>query len=105
MSEQNAPRRHEPITRLLAIHGKVQGVWYRASAQAEATRLGLRGWVRNRHEGWVEALVIGTQSAIDEFIDWAHQGPPKAEVARIEISAADEAVIEDIEGFEQRPSP
>ena len=104
MSEHNAPRRQETIAWRLAIHGKVQGVWYRASAQAEATRLGLRGWVRNRHEGWVEALVIGAQSAIDEFIDWAHQGPPKAEVARIEISAADEADVDDIEGFEQRPS-
>ena len=43
MSEQNAPRRPERIACLLAIHGKVQGVCYRASAQAEATRLGLRG--------------------------------------------------------------
>ena len=104
MSEQNTPRRHENIACLLAIHGKVQGVCYRASAQAEATRLGLRGWVRNRHQGWVEALVLGTQPAIDEFIDWAHQGPPKAEVARIEISAADAADIDGIVGFGQRPS-
>ncbi|MHB1375312.1 MAG: acylphosphatase, partial [Thauera sp.] len=68
---------------------------------AEATRLGLRGWVRNRHEGWVEALVIGPQARIDDFIDWARQGPPKAEVARIEISAAD---VDAVEGFEQHPT-
>ena len=43
MSEQNAPRHPQTIAWRLAIHGKVQGVWYRASAQAEATRLGLRG--------------------------------------------------------------
>lgn len=99
MPELKDPSSQDRIARLLAIHGKVQGVWYRASAQAEATRLGLRGWVRNRHEGWVEALVIGPQPLIDEFIDWARQGPPKAQVASVEISAADE---EDVEGFEQR---
>lgn len=87
--------------RLLAIHGKVQGVWYRASAQAEATRLGLRGWVRNRHDGTVEALVIGPAPRIEDFIDWACRGPPKAQVTRIEISTADE---EPTNGFEQRPT-
>jgi acylphosphatase len=101
MPEEKDTLPQESVTRRLAIHGKVQGVWYRASAQAEATRLGLRGWVRNRREGWVEALVVGPQPAIDGFIDWARQGPPKAEVARIEISAADE---ETLEGFEQRPT-
>lgn len=101
MSDLNDPPSEGAVARLLAIHGKVQGVWYRASAQAAATRLGLRGWVRNRHEGWVEALVIGPQARIDDFIDWARQGPPKADVARIEISAAD---ADAVEGFEQRPT-
>lgn len=101
MPDARDPQAQETVARLLAIHGKVQGVWYRASAQAEATRLGLRGWVRNRHEGWVEALVIGPQPLIEDFIDWARQGPPKAQVARIEISVADG---DNIEGFEQRPT-
>jgi len=91
----------EIVARRLSIHGRVQGVWYRASAQAEAGRLGLRGWVRNRHDGSVEAVVIGMQTAINDFIDWAQLGPPKAQVLRIEISAADE---EPTEGFEQRPT-
>ena len=56
---------------------------------------------RNRHDGSVEALVIGIQAAIDDFIDWAQVGPPKAQVLRIEISVADE---EPTDGFEQRPS-
>ena len=91
----------EIVARRLSIHGRVQGVWYRASAQTEASRLGLRGWVRNRHDGSVDALVIGIQAAIDDFIDWAQVGPPKAQVLRIEISVADE---EPTDGFEQRPS-
>ena len=89
------------ITRHLRIHGRVQGVYYRASMVEAARRLGLRGWVRNRHDGSVEALVIGIQAAIDDFIDWAQVGPPKAQVLRIEISVADE---EPTDGFEQRPS-
>ncbi|WP_341643688.1 acylphosphatase [Thauera sp. SDU_THAU2] len=98
MPEQDQP---QTAARLLRIHGKVQGVWYRAGAQAEATRLGLCGWVRNRLDGSVETLLIGPLPAVDAFIGWAHQGPPKARVARIDVSAADE---EAVNGFEQRPT-
>jgi acylphosphatase len=79
----------ESITRRLLIHGKVQGVWYRASAQTEALKLKLSGWVRNLHSGDVEALVSGPEDAVDAFIDWARQGPPAARVLRVEVSAAD----------------
>ena len=77
------------ISRRLLIVGRVQGVWYRASAKAEADRLALHGWARNLRDGSVEALVAGPEEAIERFIDWAYQGPPKAQVERIEISAAD----------------
>jgi acylphosphatase len=87
MSDQsNLP---EPVTRQLIIHGKVQGVYYRASAQNEALKLKLHGWVRNLAGGEVEALVSGPPDAVDAFIDWARQGPPAARVDRIEIAAAD----------------
>lgn len=90
------------VTRRLAIHGRVQGVWYRASATMQAQALGLRGWVRNRLDGSVEALVIGPSSAVEAFVAWAYEGPPKAEVTRIDITVA--IVEEAIAGFEQRPT-
>lgn len=90
------------VARRLAIHGRVQGVWYRASAKAEAQRLGLRGWVRNRLDGSVEALVIGPPDAVEAFVAWAYEGPPKAEVTRIDITV--EVVEEAVAGFEQRPT-
>lgn len=81
-------RKHsEPVARQLLIVGRVQGVWYRASAEQEATRLGLSGWVRNTRDGSVEALVAGAEEAVEAFVDWARQGPPAAKVERIEIAA------------------
>ena len=79
----------EPIAHHLLIHGKVQGVYYRASAEAEALRLGLSGWVRNRFSGQVEAVASGPRDKVETFIDWAHAGPPAAEVTHIEISSAE----------------
>jgi acylphosphatase len=89
------------ITRRLSIHGKVQGVYYRASAQTEGTRLHLRGWVRNRHDGSVEALVSGPAPVVEEFITWARNGPPAARVDRIDISDAEPPAAE---SFAVRPS-
>lgn len=79
----------EPITRHLLIHGKVQGVYYRASAEQEALLLGLSGWVRNLFSGEVEAVVHGPEEQVEAFIDWARSGPPAAEVTRVEISSAE----------------
>lgn len=87
-------------TRHLQIHGRVQGVWFRDSMCREAERLGVTGWVRNRRDGTVEAVVQGEAAAVQAIVDWTHRGPPKAEVLRVEI---DEAGGE-FSGFEQRPS-
>lgn len=69
--------------RLLRIHGHVQGVGYRNALHAQATRLGLAGWVRNRSDGSVEALVAGPVDALETLIAWARRGPPAARVAEL----------------------
>ena len=92
------PEMSNTIARLLRIHGRVQGVYYRASPVQQAERLGVRGWVRNRADGSVEALVQGTPHAVQALIDWAHQGPSRAQVERVVVS---EAPAEALPGFTQ----
>ncbi|WP_374487001.1 acylphosphatase [Zoogloea sp.] len=75
--------------RLLRIHGSVQGVGYRNAFHAQALHLGLAGWVRNRSDGTVEALVAGPAAAIDTIIEWARRGPPAARVSRVEWETVD----------------
>ena len=69
----------------LRITGKVQGVWYRASSRDKAAELGLAGFVRNDPDGSVYAEVEGPPAAVDRFIDWAKNGPPRAEVEEVEV--------------------
>jgi acylphosphatase len=73
----------------LRVHGRVQGVWFRASAVTEAEHLGLRGWVRNLSDGSVEAHVQGAAAAIDDLIAWCRVGPSGAEVTEVEVAATD----------------
>jgi acylphosphatase len=67
------------------ITGRVQGVFYRASAQQEGMRLSLLGEVRNLPDGSVEAVVEGPRERIEEFIDWCKRGPPSAEVEDVRV--------------------
>lgn len=78
-------------TVLLRIHGRVQGVAYRAQMQREAHALGLSGWVRNRGDGTVEACVWGPQAQVQRLLDWAQRGPPGARVERVERVATEPA--------------
>jgi acylphosphatase len=89
------------IARLVRISGRVQGVWYRGWTREEAVRRGLKGWVRNRRDGSVEALFCGPAVAVEEMIGACRQGPPSAEVVNVEIEAV-EAPQQG--GFEQRPT-
>jgi len=57
------------------ISGRVQGVWFRASAKQTAEQLGLTGWVRNTADGNVEAIFEGEEDIVKEMIDWCHCGP------------------------------
>lgn len=67
------------------IYGKVQGVNYRSSMQDEAFRIGLSGWVRNRRDGTVEALLCGALGEIELMLQWARAGPPLSRVERVEV--------------------
>jgi acylphosphatase len=86
----------------LRIHGRVQGVFYRAWTVRTARELGLAGWVRNRADGSVEALVQGEPVQVRQLAELARTGPPHAAVERIE--AADAEVDRGLETFEQRPT-
>lgn len=76
------------ITIHLRIEGTVQGVGYRDAMCREARRLEIAGWVRNRMDGAVEAIVQGTPEAVAAMLEWAGQGPPAACVRRVKTSSA-----------------
>jgi acylphosphatase len=67
------------------VTGRVQGVSYRASAAAEARRLGLAGWVRNRADGSVELEVEGPDERVGALLEWCEHGPPAAKVERVAV--------------------
>lgn len=92
-----------PVTRKIRVSGRVQGVGFRATLRREARRAGVTGWVRNRADGTVEALLHGPPAAVESVIAWARRGPPGARVSDIDITpgAAGEAAPTD---FEQRPT-
>ena len=91
----------ERIARRLTVHGRVQGVWFRESMRQEAERLGIGGWVRNRLDGTVEALVEGDAPAVQAITDWARRGPRDAEVSGVDIS--DERAT-GLSRFEKQPT-
>ena len=86
----------------LVIRGKVQGVWFRNWTVGEAKALGLDGWVRNRADGSVEALISGPGTALRNMVARCHDGPPLARVDEIEEHTAER--LPSGSGFEQRPS-
>ncbi len=69
----------------IVVSGRVQGVWFRQSAADEARRLGVRGWVRNRADGAVEAEAEGQRVAVEAFVLWCHRGPPAADVDDVSV--------------------
>ena len=87
--------------RRLRIHGFVQGVGYRWALVREAESLGASGWVRNRFDGTVEALVCGDDATVARLIAWARIGPDGADVSRVEVELAEDAPAF---GFHQQPS-
>ncbi len=87
-----------PAARFL-VDGQVQGVFFRASTQARALELGLRGHARNLEDGRVEVVAEGDASALDALAEWLRRGPPAARVDRV---TREEIAERAISGFERR---
>ena len=80
----------------LTIKGKVQGVFYRATAKDVADLLGIKGWVKNLPDNNVEITVSAAEDVLQKFIGWCKQGPPKA---RVEDVIVEELDLEEFSGF------
>ncbi|HKV14946.1 MAG TPA: acylphosphatase [Reyranella sp.] len=86
----------------LTITGRVQGVGYRDWVVDTGQRLGLTGWVRNRGDGAVEALIVGEDAVVGTMIDACRQGPPLARVDEIDVEPVDLDILP--EGFKRLPT-
>ena len=84
----------------LEILGRVQGVGFRYAMVQEAARLGVSGWVRNRRDGSVEAVVQGDDAGVGALRAWAERGPPGAHVSAVTASPAEGSFVH----FELRPT-
>jgi acylphosphatase len=74
----------------MIVSGRVQGVFYRASAKQLADELNICGWIKNTPDGNVEILATGDRSDLIQFVNWCKQGPPKADVKNVSIENKEE---------------
>jgi acylphosphatase len=88
------------VTQHLRISGRVQGVGFRHYMTRQARGLGVTGWVHNRHDGSVEAMVQGTEDAVARLIEWARSGPPSARVTDVQVTEGSGSYTT----FETRPT-
>ncbi|NMT64806.1 acylphosphatase [Marinobacter orientalis] len=89
---------HQRLT--MRISGKVQGVYYRASAAEKAEELGVTGYAKNLPDGRVEVIAEGPQTALASLQRWCNDGPPAADVDRVD--ATEGPATGEFTGFETR---
>ena len=93
-----------PMTSHLRITGRVQGVGYRDALRSEALARGISGWVRNRRDGTVEAVLQGDRAAVEALVAWARRGPPAARVTGIDEQLAQGELDRSYSGFDFLPT-
>lgn len=97
MSETDKPQ----VQQLRAVvHGRVQGVGFRATTISRARALGLRGWVRNQYDGTVETVAVGEKALLDQFLAFLHEGPPAARVEYVNTHWSE--TVEQFPNFDMR---
>ncbi len=79
----------EKVRARVIIEGRVQGVFFRYHTQEMADRLGVKGWVKNRRDGCVEAVFEGDRETVDRVIEWCHRGPSEAKVTKASVTWED----------------
>lgn len=92
------------LTIHLRITGRVQGVGFRDALRQQARRLGTNGWVRNRRDGSVEALVQGPREAVEALVAWSRRGPPAARVDELRSVPAAGELDRRYQGFDWLPT-
>ena len=73
------------VRRRVVVHGRVQGVFFRAQCADAAQALGVAGWVSNEPEGTVQAVFEGDADAVEDMIAWCHEGSPRAHVDHVDV--------------------
>jgi acylphosphatase len=82
------------VARRARVHGRVQGVWFRASTAEQARVLGVSGHARNLDDGTVEVFAVGADAAVQALMAWLSKGPPMAEVSTVQVEdASDQPVV------------
>ena len=84
------------VRRRVVVHGRVQGVFFRDSARGRARAHGVSGWIVNRPDGSVEAVLEGELENVERVMRFLETGPPSAAVERVEVS---EELPEGLTGF------
>jgi acylphosphatase len=79
----------EKVRAHIIISGIVQGVFFRVETQRAAQRYGVSGWVRNKSDGTVEAVIEGQRHQVDEMLNWCRKGPPRAVVRQVDVEWGD----------------